>query len=820
VLGAALTAVLSISTVAQAAPTRRDWCGTIWSIESTTNLAWVDPSTGVTTSNAGPTSQITMPPGIPFTAPATAASVAAIGIHAASGTMFAFDRAGTNGTLYKYKFGTDATWQSVTVSGLVGQSGTQSIAGASNNLNKMTVDGNTLFIADATGIALYSIALDNNGNVIANATSDRYGYQGDPTGTPPHSTGTPSISGGDLAIDEYGDTYNISYNNLSGAPSTTTAYFYKQDSANKNWVYQGQTATSTPFAGAAFYKGDLYVKSIGQLRKVDLTRTGSGYTGWSNPLVTVGSASSTTSADLAACGTPNVVINKTQQIYTDAAATTLASSQTTVVPGQYIKYTITAQNTGDAWARSTALTDNLPAGVSYVPNSLTLNGTNLGLATYSPTLTVNAPSAGAGIIQYSPGPDTATLAFVVQVTATSGSIVNRATIAYVDATGLASEPVDCTSTPRVNCGDSSAVLLALPSVSGTVWNDSNANITLDGSEPGTDAGGLTMYAVDGSGNVLSKAAVNSNGLYTLLNLPFNSSFTLRLSTDSSATPSNPAPGAASLPSGWVNTGENKNGVTETTTPGEIAVSTGTANIVNQNFGIQRPPIATGGSTTVNSTSTSDIDVPPLVFSSNDPDGTVVSYTITAIPAGVDSITINGVTYDSSNPLPAGGVDVTAGPGGTFPIGAVSFDPKGGVTSVVIPFAVTDNAGAVSNSANATILASIAGTVWVDSDRNQLLDGSETGTNTGSSTMTVYLVNSSEIVIAKAIVTSNGAFSFFGIASGTYTMILSNDSSTSVGAAAPAPSLPTGYVNTGENEGNPSSGTPDSAPNGRITITVP
>jgi uncharacterized repeat protein (TIGR01451 family) len=425
---------------ASAAPTRKDWCGTVWSVENTSILAWINPATGVTTSTGGPTSQITMPGGSMGT------SVAAIGIHKESGTMFAFDRNGTTGTLYKYKFGVDTTWQAVSVSGLIGLSGTQTIPNAINNLNKMSVDGNNLYIADSTAIALYTIPLNSAGTVIGNATSEIYSFSGDPVGTPAHS-GT-GMNGGDITTDEYGDTYNITY-------TSTTAYFYKQDALARTWIYQGETPATAAFAGAAFYKGDLYVKAGTQLKKVDLTKSGSGYTGWNNPLVNVGSPSSTSSADLTACGTPNITITKTQQIYTDAAASTLAANQTKVQTGQYIKYIITAKNTGDAFAKSANLADNLPIGTSYIPNSATLNGTNLGIATY-PTagFAINSPGQATGIIPFAPDPDTATLTFVVQVTAIAGSVQNRATISYVDNSGLTSEVSNCTAGSIVNCGDS------------------------------------------------------------------------------------------------------------------------------------------------------------------------------------------------------------------------------------------------------------------------------------------------------------------------------------------------------------------------------
>jgi uncharacterized repeat protein (TIGR01451 family) len=605
---------------AQAAPTRRDWCGTIWSVENQNTLAWINPSTGVTTTGSGPTSQITMPGGSMGTA------TAAIGIHKQSGTMYAFDRSGTTGTLYKYQFGVNTTWQAVAISGLVGLSGTQSIAGASNNLNKMSVDGNTLFIAESNGVAVYAIPLNSSGSVVGSATIQTYSFVGDPPGTPPHRSststdpaGTEVINGGDIVTDEYGDVYNITYNNIisySGGSqilTTTKAYFYKQDPIAKTWIYEGQTTGNASFAGAAFYRGDLYVKAGTQLKKVDLTHSGTDYTGWNNPLVNVGSPSSTSSADLAACGTPVISLTKTRQIYSDALLTTLVTDQTKVRTGQYIKYTVTAQNVGDAWARSTQIIDNLPAGTVYQPNSATLNGTNLGLVSYPSSFTVNSPSISAGIVRYPTDPDTATLSFAVQVTATSGNITNQATTSYVDNDGLPSDPSVCTTTPKTNCGNDGpgVTVVSSFSVNGTVWNDVDGSITINGSEIGTNAGSsnLTIYTVDSTGVVVGKATVSStDGTYSIPGL-LAGNYTLRLSNDASAAVGSPGP-AASLPTNWVNTGENKNGVTETTTPGEIAVTVASANIINQNFGIEQLP------------NTTDVTLSGTVFSDADADVTI------------------------------------------------------------------------------------------------------------------------------------------------------------------------------------------------------
>ncbi len=562
---------------ATAAPTRKDWCSTIWSLESNPfaapfQLAWVNPTNGASSFSA-PNANITMPsPGLPN---AGTAGAAAIGIHKQSGTLFAMNRDGT-GQLYKYRFGVDTTWQTVTTN-LPGLGSTPSA-----NLNKMTVDGNFLYLTDASGTPLYSLPLNPTTGAVtsSNATRTTYTYTGIPAGTP-------ALGGGDITTDEYGDTYNITYD-TPAVGSNTTLYFFKQDAGTSNWVYQGQALSDDAgqFGGAAFLKGDLYVKSSsGKLKKVDLTRSGSGYTGWGS-LSAPGTGNGTT--DLTACGTPNITITKTQQIYTDAAATTLAADQTKVQTGQYIKYIITAKNTGDAFARSANLADDLPIGTSYIPNSATLNGTNLGVTTYPTTgFPINASGQATGIIPFAPDPDTATLNFVVQVTALAGSVQNRATITYVDNSGLTSEVSNCTAGNLLNCGDSPSLPVET-TVSGTVFNDTNGG-TIDGT--GTNAGSstLTAYLVSTATTPLTiaKATVAANGTYSFPGVT-PGSYTVRISNDATGAVG-VAPPAASLPATYVNTGEGV-GATPTTPDatvnGSTPITVTSDSLINVNFGIK------------------------------------------------------------------------------------------------------------------------------------------------------------------------------------------------------------------------------------------
>ncbi len=342
-------------------------------------------------------------------------------------------------------------------------------------------------------------------------------------------------------------------------------------------------------------------------------------------------------------------------------------------------------------------------------------------------------------------------------------------------------------------------------VNGRVWQDSNGDVDLDAPvEAGTDASSsaLTVYAVDLLGNVVAKADVAPDGTYTLTGVPVSSNVTLRLSNDSSVALNSPAP-AAVLPSGWANTGENKGGTTETTTPGEITLTTGLTPVANQDFGIERLPVAVGQTAPgqLNPPGTTSAPVPSSVFGGTDPDGTITKYTITSFPTNADSITINGTTYTPGT-FPVGGVDVNANPDGSFPSAAVSVDPVNGAVIVGIAFTATDNAGKASSPATASVPFSplpLSGKVWGDTDGsaaggfNGIPTGIETGTNAGG--LNAVLVDSSGNVIATVPVNADGTYLFPNVPANTNVTVRLSTTPGTIGQPAPAASLPSGWTNT-------------------------
>ena len=131
------------------------------------------------------------------------------------------------------------------------------------------------------------------------------------------------------------------------------------------------------------------------------------------------------------------------------------------------------------------------------------------------------------------------------------------------------------------------------SITGNVFHDQDANVAINGTDAGTNAGSstLTVYAVDPSGKVTDKSTVATNGSYTLSNVPASSTVKLRLSNDNSVAVGGTAP-AKSLPTDWFNTGENLNGTIDPViaTLGDIALTTANTNLTNENFGIRQATV--------------------------------------------------------------------------------------------------------------------------------------------------------------------------------------------------------------------------------------
>ena len=206
---------------------------------------------------------------------------------------------------------------------------------------------------------------------------------------------------------------------------------------------------------------------------------------------------------------------------------------------------------------------------------------------------------------------------------------------------------DVTATsPQPLCANAMLHFLIAPgiNISGKVWNDANGDVK-DIGEPETNAGGqLYVTLVDDLGYVVSAIAVANDGTYNFNNPSPGKFYSLVLSTTLAVTgaPSN----GSSLPTGWINTGETRNGIIDYGASGIIDNRLfGFSNAANMNFGIEKlpnsdpyyihikPPVV-GQFITLNGGTN------PPIISGKDAEDCVTYCTLEGRSVSIDSIPVN------------------------------------------------------------------------------------------------------------------------------------------------------------------------------------
>ena len=428
-----------------------------------------------------------------------------------------------------------------------------------------TLPGTTTNIVGATFVASGNLYVYYNNKTLVEvnpSTGSQVGSTITISGIPGNGNGN---TNGDIAIGTDGTFYAI-----GDTGGTTTANITSQ---LYSITISGTTATATPVNGNNNISGINAANGIAidpATGKFYISASTGTYELNTNTKVATQLTSTAGVNDLSACGSPapdlpsiTKAFSPSNVIGTPANSTlTLTLGNTNSVPIYLIQ----------------TLTDTLPSGlVVSTPNGL--NGTCTSIAGNTVTAT-----AGSSSISLNNGfkIPAGGCTVAVNVTASSaGTYVNNIPVGNLK-TFAGDNPSAASSTLSVS---------VVITISGTVFSDADADVTINGSDAGTNAGSanLTIYAVDTAGKVLNKATVAANGTYSLTNIPVNSSVTLRLSNDSTVAIGATAPTASSIPSGWYYTGENKNGTVDGTiaTLGNIALTTTTSNLTNENFGIRQ-----------------------------------------------------------------------------------------------------------------------------------------------------------------------------------------------------------------------------------------
>ena len=279
----------------------------------------------------------------------------------------------------------------------------------------------------------------------------------------------------------------------------------------------------------------------------------------------------------------------------------------------------------------------------------------------------------------------------------------------------------------------------LPSVSGTVFRDDNLSGAINGTEPGIGNVALTLR--DNLGNVIAATTTNSDGTYAFTNvLPGNYTIT------------------ETQPDGY-----------GSSTVNVLNVPVSTTNIVGQNFGETTGSLA--GTvyrdvTAPNTLTVGDIGLGGVIIrlTGTDAQGTVIDTTTTTNPDGTYLFSgLLGGTYFIDETQPSGFTD------GAETVGTAGGD--GNTNDRIADIGLGNGVNATGYNFGETLTpppgtGAVTGTVWLDRDRDGILDAGETGV----SNVTLDLVDDLNAIVGTTTTGPDGRYVFTNIAPGIYSVV--------------------------------------------------
>ncbi len=294
----------------------------------------------------------------------------------------------------------------------------------------------------------------------------------------------PVLAGGSL-------TYTITVTN--DGPSTATNVNVSDT------IPVGMTFTSANSSqGTTSQTGGVVTASLGSLAP-NATATVTILVGVNN--ATLGSITNTATVNGTEPDTDTTNNTASATTTVDASvdlAITKTGSSDLIAAGSPLTYTLLVTNNGPSAATSVVVTDNLPAGVTFVSGTSTI-GT---VANVGNNVTASIGNLAAGA--------TATVTLNVNVASTqTADILNTASVDAAE-----NDPV-----PGNNSSTETTAIAVATSVSGTVFVDVNRNDELDPGEPGIASVGFALAGTDSLGNVINRTTnSDADGNYSFIGL--------------------------------------------------------------------------------------------------------------------------------------------------------------------------------------------------------------------------------------------------------------------------------------------------------------
>jgi LruC domain-containing protein len=349
-------------------------------------------------------------------------------------------------------------------------------------------------------------------------------------------------------------------------------------------------------------------------------------------------------------------------------------------------------------------------------------------------------------------------------------------------------------------------------LSGNVYDDTDGDSDVDGTPIFNPASSqLHATLLDNGNNVVSSTPVANNGSYSFASLT-PGSYSVVVSTSQNAT-------SSTLPTNWINTGENVGTTGNDGNANGIVAATVTAGntTTNVNFGIKENLGALAGNVFEDLDGDNDVDGSTIyqpagsqLYATLLSNGAAVSstaiaidgsYSFTSLSAGNYSVVVSTAQNATTSTLPTNWINTGENVGTT--------GNDGNANGIV---AATVAAGATTSNVNFGIkenLGGLAGNVYEDNNGNSDVDGSAIYNPEGAQLYATLLDNSNSVV-ATTPVASNGTYSFSDLSAGSYSVVISTSQN------ATSATIPANWIHTGENVGTTGN---DGNANGIVAATV-